>query len=127
MDLRTAPMNLFSAFRIDAFGCSRCHGEDVPFLAVFNGFRVFFEVEAKAYDLPTSLRSEFWRKVRTQAGVYQILFRFPALLWPRNRRFIHFLSHKLGRLLIPFALLAMMVSSFGLAAPWRGIALAGQA
>jgi poly-beta-1,6-N-acetyl-D-glucosamine synthase len=99
----------------------------VPFVAVSKGFRIYFETEAQAYDLPTSLHSEFWRKVRTQAGVYQILRRFPTLLWPGNRRFLHFLSHKLGRLLLPFALVAMFVSSFGLPAPWRQLALAGQA
>jgi len=99
----------------------------LPFVAVFRGFRIYFETEAKAYDLPTSLRSEFWRKVRTQAGVYQILFHFPALLSPANGRFVHFLSHKLGRLLIPFALLAILISSFGLPPRWREIALIGQA
>ena len=99
----------------------------MPFTAVFRGFRIYFEDQAKAYDLPTSLHSEFWRKVRTQAGVYQILFQFPGLLWPGNRRFLHFLSHKLGRLLLPFALIACLISSFALPAPWKGIALAGQA
>jgi poly-beta-1,6-N-acetyl-D-glucosamine synthase len=99
----------------------------VPFAAVFRGFRIYFEDQAKAYDLPTSLHSEFWRKVRTQAGVYQILFRFPGLLWPGNRRFAHFLSHKFGRLLLPFALIACLISSFGLPGPWRVILLAGQA
>jgi glycosyltransferase involved in cell wall biosynthesis len=99
----------------------------LPFVAAFQGFRIYFEDQAKAFDLPTSLHSEFWRKVRTQAGVYQILFRFPALLWPGNRRFVHFLSHKAGRLLLPFALIIAAVSSFGLPGPWRGIALAGQA
>ncbi len=98
----------------------------IPFAAVFRGFRICFEDKAKAYDLPTSLHSEFWRKVRTQAGVYQILFRFPKLLWPGNRRFVHFLSHKLARLLLPFALIAVAISSLGLLEPWRAIALACQ-
>ncbi len=98
----------------------------VPFTAVFSGSRIFFEDQAKAYDLPTALHSEFWRKVRTQAGVYQILFRFPALLWPGNRRFVHFLSHKLGRLLLPFALIVTAASSFGLPDPWRPLAIAAQ-
>src|SRR5579863_9706537 len=35
----------------------------LPFIAVSRGFRIYFEIEARAYDLPTSLRSEFWRKV----------------------------------------------------------------
>lgn len=81
--------------------------------------RIYFEDRAKAYDLPSSLHTEFWRKVRTQAGVYQILLRFPALLSPFNRRFIHFLSHKLGRLLLPFAMLAAALAGFFLPEPWR--------
>jgi cellulose synthase/poly-beta-1,6-N-acetylglucosamine synthase-like glycosyltransferase len=95
----------------------------VPFAVALRGFRIFFEDEAKAYDLPTALHAEFWRKVRTQAGVYQILFHFPALLSPFNRRFIHFLSHKLGRLLLPFALLGAALASFFLPEPWRVAAL----
>ena len=95
----------------------------VPFSAAFRGSRIYFEDEAKAYDLPTALQAEFWRKVRTQAGVYQILFQFPALLSPFNRRFVHFLSHKMGRLLLPFALLAAALASFFLPDPWRMAAL----
>jgi cellulose synthase/poly-beta-1,6-N-acetylglucosamine synthase-like glycosyltransferase len=99
----------------------------LPFTAVFSGSRIYFEDQAKAYDLPTALHSEFWRKVRTQAGVYQVLFRFPALLWPGNRRFIHFLSHKAGRLLLPFGLIVTAISSFGLPDPWRPLVIAAQA
>ncbi len=99
----------------------------IPFVAAFRGSRIYFEDQAKAYDLPTSLHSEFWRKVRTQAGIYQILFHFPALLWPGNRRFVHFLSHKIGRLLLPFAMLTAALSSLALPDPWRPIALLAQA
>ena len=74
----------------------------LPFVAAFKGYRIYFEDAAKAYDFPTSLQSEFRRKIRTQAGIYQILARFPKLLSPGNRRFVHFFSHKLGRLLLPF-------------------------
>lgn len=95
----------------------------LPLKASFQGFRIYFEEQAKAYDHPTALHSEFWRKVRTQAGVYQTLTHFPALLWPGNGRFIHFLSHKIGRLMLPFAMLAILVSSFGLPRPWREAAL----
>lgn len=98
----------------------------LPLSAAFKGFRIYFEARAKVYDRPASLELEFWRKVRTQAGVYQIFFRFPQLLWPRNRLFIHFLSHKCGRLLLPFALLAVAVGSFGLPSPWREIIIAAQ-
>ncbi len=98
----------------------------LPFIAVSRGYRIYFEEQAKAYDLPTSLRSEFRRKIRTQAGVYQIIRYFPSLLWPGNRRFIHFFSHKFGRLLLPFAMILLFMSSFGLQQPWRTLALSCQ-
>ena len=99
----------------------------LPFIAAFQGFRIYFENGAKAYDFPTSLQSEFRRKVRTQAGIYQILIKFPGLLRPGNRRFIHFLSHKIGRLLLPFAMISALCSSFFIGEPWREIALLAQA
>jgi biofilm PGA synthesis N-glycosyltransferase PgaC len=98
----------------------------VPFKAAFRGFRIYFEDSAKAYDLPTSLQSEFWRKVRTQAGVYQIMMQFPALLSPLNRRFVHFLSHKFGRLLLPFGLLGALGFSLFLPEPGRSVLIAAQ-
>lgn len=98
----------------------------LPFVAAFKGYRIFFEDAAKAYDFPTSLQSEFRRKVRTQAGIYQIVLRFPQLLWPGNRRFIHFVSHKLGRLLLPFAMLAALAATFFLPQPLMVLAAAGQ-
>ena len=99
----------------------------LPFAIASKGYRIYFEDQAKAFDMPTSLQSEFWRKVRTQAGVYQILFNFPGLLWPGNRRFLHFTSHKLGRLLLPFALLLVLCSSFALPKPYNWAAIAAQA
>lgn len=98
----------------------------LPLSAAFKGFRIYFEDQAKVYDEAAPLEREFWRKVRTQAGVYQILFRFPQLLWPGNRLFVHFLSHKCGRLLLPFILIAIAVGSFGLPQPWREAVLAAQ-
>ncbi len=99
----------------------------LPFVAAFKGYRIYFEDEAKAYDFPTSLQSEFRRKVRTQAGIYQILARFPHLLWPGNSRFLHFLSHKVGRLLLPFAMLAALFTTFFLPQPLMVLAATGQA
>jgi cellulose synthase/poly-beta-1,6-N-acetylglucosamine synthase-like glycosyltransferase len=99
----------------------------VPFSVVSKGYRIYFDDQARAYDLPTSLHSEFWRKVRTQAGVYQITFSFPNLLWPGNPRCIHWVSHKIGRLLLPFALITIAVTSFSLPEPFRRMAIGGQA
>jgi len=98
----------------------------LPFQAFFQGYRLEFVEEAKAFDVPTALDTEFLRKVRTQAGVYQVIGRFPALLGPGNRMWIHFASHKLGRLLLPFALLTALLSSAFLPGPWAATLLAVQ-
>ena len=99
----------------------------LPLGAFFQGYRLIFEEGARAFDDPTSLRSEFRRKVRTLAGVYQTIGRMPRLLGPGNRMWIHFVSHKLGRLLLPWAMLLTLAGSFGLPGLWRVLALAGQA
>jgi cellulose synthase/poly-beta-1,6-N-acetylglucosamine synthase-like glycosyltransferase len=90
----------------------------LPLAAFFRGYRVVFDDAALAFDSPTMLASEFRRKVRTLAGVYQIVGSYPALLGPRNRMWIHFFSHKLARLLMPWAIIAAAVASFGLPTPW---------
>ena len=99
----------------------------LPLTAFFRGYRVILDDSAVAYDFPTALASEFGRKVRTLAGVYQVIGQFPALLTPRNRMWMHFLSHKLARLLMPWALLAGVAASAGLPAPWNTWALAAAA
>jgi cellulose synthase/poly-beta-1,6-N-acetylglucosamine synthase-like glycosyltransferase len=96
---------------------------DLPLGAFFQGYRVILDESARAYDYPTSLDSEFRRKVRTLAGVYQTIARHPELLRARNRMWVHFVSHKLGRLLLPWALLLVLAASFGLPGIWRSIAL----
>jgi cellulose synthase/poly-beta-1,6-N-acetylglucosamine synthase-like glycosyltransferase len=105
-----------------------CLLDDVhlPMAAFFAGRRLIVEESAKAFDGATSLQTEFRRKVRTLAGVYQIVFRYPQLLGPRNRMWIHFFSHKLARLLLPFALLVLAVTSFWLPGVWAPIAILAQ-
>ena len=95
----------------------------LPLAAFFKGYRVVFEERAQAFDIAMSLQTEFRRKVRTLAGVYQVMQQYPGLLGPGNRMWLHFVSHKLGRLLLPFALIALLVSSFWLPAGWREVAL----
>jgi poly-beta-1,6-N-acetyl-D-glucosamine synthase len=97
-----------------------------PLAAFFRGYRVLLDDSAKAFDFPTSLDSEFGRKVRTLAGVYQIIGFYPRLLGPANRMWIHFMSHKVGRLVLPYALIAMFASAFWLPAPWAVIAVGAQ-
>jgi poly-beta-1,6-N-acetyl-D-glucosamine synthase len=99
----------------------------LPLGAFFRGYRVILEDSALAFDYPTPLASEFRRKVRTLAGVYQMVAYYPALLGPRNRMWIHFFSHKLARLLMPWAMIAAAVAGFGLPAPWKAWAIGAQA
>jgi cellulose synthase/poly-beta-1,6-N-acetylglucosamine synthase-like glycosyltransferase len=99
----------------------------LPLAAFFRGYRVILDDSAKAFDDPTGLNVEFRRKVRTLAGVYQMVGFYPALLGPRNRMWLHFVSHKLARLLLPWALLVVAGTSCGLPDPWRAIAWGGQA
>jgi cellulose synthase/poly-beta-1,6-N-acetylglucosamine synthase-like glycosyltransferase len=99
----------------------------LPLAAFFRGFRVIWDGSAKAFDFPTPLDTEFQRKVRTQAGMFQIIGNYPQLLGMRNRMWLDFMSHKLGRLLLPYACLLMAFSSFYLDHPWRTLAMLGQA
>jgi poly-beta-1,6-N-acetyl-D-glucosamine synthase len=89
----------------------------LPLAAFFRGKRIVLDPSAKAYDYPTELGIEFRRKVRTLAGVYQIVGAYPRVLWSRG--WFHFASHKLGRLLLPFALLALLISSAWVSGPLR--------
>ncbi len=69
-----------------------------PLAAFFKGYRILMEPTATMYDFPTALQSEFRRKVRLQAGLYQMLTMMPELLSSRNRMRLHFLSAKYGRI-----------------------------
>jgi poly-beta-1,6-N-acetyl-D-glucosamine synthase len=84
----------------------------IPMQAARQGTRIAFEPQARAWDaLPATLRQEFRRKVRTLTGNYQLLQLAPWLLSPANPLLFRFVSHKLFRLLIPFALAGVFVSS----------------
>ena len=98
----------------------------LPLQAFFAGYRVVFEERARAYDYPTSLDSEFRRKVRTLAGNYQLIGYLPQLLGPANRLWLHFVSHKLARLLLPFALLLLLATAPFLPPPWHIVCTAAQ-
>jgi len=99
----------------------------LPLAAFFRGYRLIVEPAAQAFDFPTALDTEFRRKVRTLAGNYQILAAYPALLGPRNRMWVHFVSYKLGRLLLPYLLAGLLISSFWLPGAWAPVALLAQA
>jgi cellulose synthase/poly-beta-1,6-N-acetylglucosamine synthase-like glycosyltransferase len=84
----------------------------VPMRIVLRGKRTVFEPGARAYDLEAPLELEFKRKVRTLAGNFQLLQLLPGVLDPRrNPVFLQFVSHKIGRLLVPHLLIAVLVSN----------------
>lgn len=85
-----------------------------PMRVALEGHRVIHDERAVAFDrLPDKPRDEFRRKVRTLAGNYQLLTLLPgsALLPWCNRVWWQWVSHKLLRLVVPWALLVMLVTS----------------
>lgn len=84
----------------------------IPMEVVRQGKRVIFEPGARAWDRPDlGEEREFARKVRTLSGNYQILQLAPWLLSRQNPLRFEFVSHKLLRLMVPFALAILLVSS----------------
>jgi len=89
----------------------------IPIHVARQGRRVIFEPRALAWDrLTPGLKQEFRRKVRTLTGNYQLLQLAPWILTSSNPLRFQFISHKLLRLLVPFALVGTFVSSLYLRA-----------
>jgi len=89
----------------------------VPLQIILKGYRIIFDFDAKAYDkVFPDLKIEYDRKVRTLAGNYQAFIMIKELFNIRkNRVFLQFISHKVFRLLIPYALISILISNFFLA------------
>jgi len=110
----------------------------IPMSIVLRGKRAVFDGSARAYDrMSPGLELEYDRKVRTLTGNYQLLARMPALLSPlHNPVWLQFMSHKVGRLLVPHALVLLFVANlfalhgaylvlFCVQSAWYMIAFAG--
>jgi poly-beta-1,6-N-acetyl-D-glucosamine synthase len=96
----------------------------LPMQVVRQKSRVIFDSRARAWDLPDlGDGREFARKVRTLSGNYQLLQLAPWLLSSENAIRFEFVSHKLSRLAVPFALLALLVASLFLPEPFYRLAL----
>ena len=99
----------------------------LPMQVVRKGFRVIFDSRARAWDSPDLGEGrEFSRKVRTLSGNYQLLQLAPWLLSSQNEIRFEFVSHKLSRLAVPFALLALLIASMFLPQPLYRAALGAQ-
>jgi len=100
----------------------------IPMQVVRQGKRVVFEPRARAWDSPDlGADREFSRKVRTLSGNYQLLQFAPWLVSGQNPVRFEFVSHKLLRLAVPFALLAILIASLILSGPVYRSVLALQA
>ncbi|MCP4677567.1 MAG: glycosyltransferase family 2 protein [Deltaproteobacteria bacterium] len=83
-----------------------------PMQIVLSGYRTLFEPSAKVWDDEAEISTEFRRKARTLAGNFQILDHLPGILNPlKNRIFWQYTSHKLMRLVCPFALIGLLGSN----------------
>ena len=87
-----------------------------PIRVVLRGYQVTFDSDARAFDeAPADVEQELRRKMRTLAGNFQLVAQEPRLLVPGvNPVWLQFMSHKIGRLLVPYALVAIFATSVAL-------------
>jgi biofilm PGA synthesis N-glycosyltransferase PgaC len=85
----------------------------IPLHVAFAGRRVWMARDAIARDVSSATAGEeYRRKLRTLAGNWQLIASLPRVLNPiGNPLFFAWLSHKLLRLLAPWALIAAFVAS----------------
>ena len=100
----------------------------IPLRLILRGYRVTFEERAVARDTAsTEPQTEWRRKVRTLAGNWQLLELVPSAFVPFfNRIWLQFISHKVLRLLCPFALLTALLSAAVAPGPLYRTLFAGQ-
>lgn len=99
----------------------------IPMHVLRQGRRVLFDSRARAWDMPDQgSKREFGRKVRTLSGNYQLVQLAPWLLIGDNPVRFQFISHKLMRLISPFALAAVFIASAILPEPIYRLALISQ-
>ncbi len=84
-----------------------------PVNVALQGRRVIHDPRAVAFDhLPSKAGDEFRRKVRTLSGSLQLVRLQPRILWPvGNPVWFGFVSKKLARLAVPWAMILALVSS----------------
>lgn len=94
-----------------------------PLSVIRQGYRNVLDRDAVVVDTwPSSKEGEFQRKVRTLAGNFQLLQQAPWLLSGTNRVRFQLVSHKLLRLLVPYALVLMVLAPAALALSSSGLA-----
>jgi biofilm PGA synthesis N-glycosyltransferase PgaC len=87
----------------------------IPLQVARKGRRIIFDPRAVVYDdFKPSFKQEFRRKVRTLAGTYELLLLAPWVLTNANPLRLRLICHRLLRLLVPFGLMGVFVSSLWL-------------
>lgn len=83
-----------------------------PLSVIRQGYRCVVDPQALVVDKwPKKIEGEFRRKVRTLAGNFQLVALAPWILSLQNRVFFQFFSHKIMRLVVPYLLVLLLVSS----------------
>ncbi|MCE5230553.1 glycosyltransferase family 2 protein [bacterium] len=100
-----------------------------PMRIVLAGRRAILDGRAVCFDKPSSrARQEMTRKVRTLAGNFQAFALEPGLLvpWRNPSTWFQLVSHKLARLLVPYALILMLFGSLAAHGWFYHLVAAGQ-
>jgi len=100
----------------------------LPMHVARQGKRVVFDERARAWDDPDlGADREFSRKVRTLSGNYQLVQLAPWLLTKKNPIRFEFISHKLLRLAVPWALAALFFIPMLLTSPFYRLVFIAEA
>jgi cellulose synthase/poly-beta-1,6-N-acetylglucosamine synthase-like glycosyltransferase len=87
-----------------------------PLSIIRQGYRSVVDTHACVFDTwPENVADEFHRKVRTLAGNFQLIQLAPWTLTLENRTLFQLVSHKLMRLLVPYLMVSLLVSTLMLA------------
>jgi cellulose synthase/poly-beta-1,6-N-acetylglucosamine synthase-like glycosyltransferase len=86
----------------------------LPLGAFLRGYRVVFDDQAIAYDAPAPPGAEYSRRMRTMAGLWQMIARYPQVLTRAHRMRFHFISHKVARLVLPWTIVLALAATVAL-------------
>lgn len=83
----------------------------IPVSVLAKGYRAVYEPEAIVYEEAVEMTG-FGRRVRIMAGNVQQIREIKGLLWPfQLLPILFFLSHKVLRLVVPFAMVAALIAN----------------
>jgi len=86
-----------------------------PLSIIRQGYRSVVDQRAYVCDTwPVKIGEEFHRKVRTLAGNFQLFQLAPWTLTPRNPVLFQLVSHKVMRLVVPYLVILLLISTLAL-------------